>query len=229
MLQALHRTKYGITAVKPIQPAQLGEIVINADPRRHVPYGLRAIKTLWQDRIHVEVLPYKHSSLQNVALPDDVRQFEQLLAYTRPATTPLPTLTVRLIWKDCRHTELVSGYLPIVGEANIVRYLYRCGPPELQSPDYPLAELFVPDMALDLVHALTVVATSQSERRPIWLQLDKLLQSSPFFGRDLICAADLAVASAVRQLGGVGGDDVPKKLRAIWEAVKELTEFRTKQ
>lgn len=138
-------------------------------------------------------------------------------------------LDVTLIWKDCAHPALIcsaAAFQPIVGEPNILRYLYRCGPAELLWPDYPIADHFVPDSCLDLVHALTVVAGhSAKERKPLWRALQALLGEARHFGGTVICAADVALAGAVRQFGVLGNEDVvPASLVAVWKDVEELAE-----
>lgn len=76
IVQELHRQKFNATA-KPISAANLSDIVINANPATYLPYALRVIKSLWQDRIEVRVQTYTHSSI--VRLPEEAVHFNELI------------------------------------------------------------------------------------------------------------------------------------------------------
>lgn len=236
VVQELHRHHFGV-APYPVLATKLPELVINANPHAYIPYALRIIKSLWQDRIELRVTVFQHSSVVG-ALPEAAAQFNQVIAYTRPTSahfaTPLPVLNVSLIWKQCAQCELLvnggaGGRLPapIGGEANIVRFLYHYGPPELLWPEYRVADLFEADQALDLAHELTQVARTVDERRPVWRQLSELLQRRQFVNGALLGAADVAVASAARQFAYVLKEDkVPENVVKMANRVYELAEHQ---
>lgn len=231
VVQELHRRHFNIDAAKPV--GQLPDIVINANPATYIPYALRIIKSLWQDRIEMRVTTFQHSSVAG-ALPEAAAQFNQIIAYTRPTSAHvagggrLPQMNVTLIWKKCAQCELVceaTRYQPIAGEANIVRFLYRCGPAELLWPEYRVAEHFDADRALDWALELTQVAAA--ERRPVWRQLSELLQRREFVGGALLGAADVAVASAARQFAYVlKEDELPANVVQMANRVYELAEHQ---
>lgn len=231
--QELHRRRFNVT-VKPLTTAQLGgDIVINADPHGHLPYVLRVVKSLWQDRCELRVRFHQHSSAPG-PLPAAAADFQKILAYTRPASAgvdaaSVAVLPVTLIWKRCAQPELLAeaaGFEPIRGEVAIVRYLYRSGPAELQTPEYRVVEWFRTDAVLDAVHELTAGGLSVGQRKRVWAQLAKLLgEADEFYGGELLGAGDVAVASAARQLAYVAGTDaVPAAVVALANRVYELAE-----
>lgn len=77
VVRELHRQRFGATADKPVTLANLSDIVINANPATYLPYALRVIKSLWQDRIEVRVRTYTHSSI--VRLPEQAVHFNALI------------------------------------------------------------------------------------------------------------------------------------------------------
>lgn len=203
------------------------EIVINANPKA-VPYSLRALKTLWMNRLHVNTKTFKHSNID--VLPPFVLAFNESLEWTLTENVEqpsVPQLDVVLIWKNVQHTEMISAatnYIPIIGEVNILRFLSRVGPSEYLTPEYPLEESVAADAVLDIVAQFNLAKDTKA-RQALWTQLAFLLGKKSLFGNNLLTIADVAVSSVVKQFTR---DSIPPTLLQHLKYVNGIVGYEQK-
>lgn len=101
-----------------------------------------------------------------------------------------------------------SDYAPIFGEFNILRYLYRIGPNELSYERWPLADTIDIDSTLDTC-SLVVNSVDTKYHHQFLKQYAAKLGKKDYFGDSLISAEDVAISSAIKQLGKI---NVPQPL-----------------
>jgi len=122
--QAATATK---TPQKSIDVTNLSDIVINANPN-NVPFSLAILKKLWANRLSLTFQFYTHSTVSS--LPQPAKDFQQIFVTHQPTSTT--NLNISLIWKNIDAIEMINGSSsPVIGESNILRYLSRIGPHEL--------------------------------------------------------------------------------------------------
>lgn len=165
---------------------------------------------MWMNRLNLHFQTFTHSSIAQ--LPIEAQNFNESLKWSEvvdPDGT-IPTLNITLIWTNVKQTETVSAdtnYVPIIGEANVLRYLTRKGPNEFATAIHPLEESAAVDAAVDLVAHL-LMKQPTNNRAQHWQRLIVLLGSKDFFGNTLLTLADVAVSSLTKQQTSVG--DVPE-------------------
>lgn len=181
------------------QVKNLQDIVIHVNPA-NIPYSLYGLQKLWQERLNLRIECYTHSSI--VDLPRKNHEFAEHVNRSKPEPN-LPTLKVTIIWKIISSTQLVCApgtFIPICGEVNIIRYLVRCGPPEL-GYDAELSNQLEIDVVLDLVHEL-LSSSTKDQRKLVLRRLSHRLGNEPSFvsrwREDIIKV--IAVLSALKQL-----------------------------
>jgi len=180
------------TAQKPIDTANLRDIVINANPKS-VPFSLVILKKLWTDRLSINVQFYTHSTV--ASLPESASNFQNICTAHQP--TSATNLNISLIWKNVDHIEMINGALPIVGESNILRYLARIGPNEFnyESNGSNSNEI---DSQLDLSELL--IAASTAKDRQVFLKnLNAMLGKNEYFAGTEPRINDACLGSAVLQ------------------------------
>lgn len=173
-------------------------MVINANPN-DIPYTLLALQELWQNRLNLIVKCYTHSTVAN--LPEATQRFAQQLERL-PADATLPSLTVALIWKNVTITELQCApttFIPLYGEANIVRYFTRIGPNEF-GYELTLPERSVGiDALLDACYQLST--TPAKQQREQYKKLSTKFNSLAT-GND-VTVVDIALFSIGKQLNAL--------------------------
>lgn len=190
-----------------LQLKYLQDVVVNVHPRS-MPYCLIAFQHIWRDRLNLIVHCHTHSSI--VSLPEINLYFAKQLQKIE-LNPLLPTLNVRLIWKEITSTELIcvpASFVPILGEVNLVRYLSRVGPKEFAYGDADLVTSLDIDAVLDLTHQL-LVAGSAKQRLAVLRQLSTKLGNQQFFSGNEFAACDIAVSSAFKQLPVSSKDIAP--------------------
>lgn len=199
------------------------DIVINANPDR-IPYSLRALKTLWMNRLHLHVQTHAHSSIAQ--LPVAARKFSDSLQWSDVVdlTGEIPVLNITLIWKPVAHTEVISAatnYIPLIGEVSVLRFLARIGPSEFATTQYPLVDSVLAEAALDVVDLLAKQGDAK-KRAQLWQQLSVWLGSNQFFGNELVTLVDVAVSSVAKQQTF---NDVPKALVGHLQRVGSVVRY----
>ncbi|XP_057322369.1 aminoacyl tRNA synthase complex-interacting multifunctional protein 2 [Microplitis mediator] len=177
------------------------DVVINVNPARPC-YSLVALKKLWGD-VDLRLSPYVHSSL-NSKIPEG---FEK----NKPASNG-SAINLSLIWKNVGDSELIaSGFKsqPIVGEANILRYLVRLFDNESYEKSDSVVETLKIDRVLDLSYLLTHQDLPKYRQTTLNL-LDKLLGTEKWFGgKRFFNVADVAAWSAIKRFTS---DKLPSNL-----------------
>lgn len=197
--------------------------MINGNPEQ-IPFSLRALKTLWMNRLNLDFQTFTHSSIAQ--LPIEAQNFNESLKWSDvvdPAGT-VPTLNITLIWKNVKQTETISAatnYIPIIGESSVLRFLTRLGPSEFTIAVYPLEVSLIVDAALDTVAQLALTQPAKN-RAQLWKHLTALLGTKPFFGNELVTIADVAVSSLSKQQKG---GDVPKPLVAHLQRINDIVRY----
>lgn len=196
------------------------DLVIHVNPA-NVPFSLLALQTLWTDRLNLVIECYTHSTVKE--LPTQNQAFVKRLAAFK--TNPnVPTLNLSLIWKDTPTTNLVCApgtFVPITGEANILRYLLRVGPSELGyiGAGSIQAQMEI-DAVLDLVHEL-VSASAKEHRSSILKRISQRLNTQTAFGGDSTNAGDIAVFSTLKQLN-LTTKELPANVKTWYDRNKTL-------
>lgn len=192
-LLASKAAKVTPTTQKPIDSANLREIIINANPS-NIPYSLLALKKLWTHRLSVTLQFYTHSTVSGLTQP--AINFQNLC--TAHQSTSSANLNITLIWKNIDNIEMINGSSsPVIGESNILRYLARIGPNEFnyESNGSNYNEI---DSQLDLSELL-ISASTAKERQTIFKTLNTTLGKNEFFGGTEPQINDFSLASAVLQ------------------------------
>lgn len=193
-----------------MQTKHLQDVVINANPN-NVPHSLLTLQKLWKNRLNLVVKCYTHSTIGQLA--PSAQQFIQLIESSVNVSASVPTLNVALIWKDVPIIELQCApttFIPLYGEANIIRYFSRVGPNEYGYDTLSIVQSAEIDSVLDICHELIVGATNSKDRQALLKKLNvKLGKESYFGGGDRISVADIALYSAVRQLNVTAKDLTP--------------------
>lgn len=203
-----------------VQVKHLQDIVIHVNPA-NVPYSLLGLKKLWTNRLNLTIDCYTHSSIAE--LPQQNQAFAaQLKAIESQSKSDVPSLNVSLIWKQTPTTDLVCApgtFIPITGEANILRYLMRIGPSEYGYGNSIQANLET-DAIFDLTYEL-VMTTARDHRLSILKRLSQRLNTQKAFCGDLSNVSNLVVFSTLKQLH-ISGKELPANLKLWLELSKSL-------
>lgn len=178
----------------PLETYKLPNIIINASPT-HPPYSLLLVQKLWKSYFNLQVTSHLHSTVSS--LPEKAAALMQALQKCQ-AESSRPTIELKLIWKNVGpDPELIISQVPIVGEANILRYLSRISPELLQ---YETSEnVFEIDSVLDICYCI-VRSRTKTERSSLIQSLNKKLGKSEWLcGHSKITIADIAASSAIKQ------------------------------
>lgn len=194
--------------------------MIHVNPA-NVPFSLLGLQTLWTDRLNLAVAFFTHSSVKE--LPAQNKAFEKRLTSTK-LDEKIPTLNLSLIWKETPATELVCApgtFVPITGEANILRYLIRIGPPEFGyiGAGSIQAQMEI-DVLLDLTHEL-IVATAKDHRLAVLKRISQRLNTQTAFGGSSTNVSDIAVFSTIKQLN-LTGKELPANVNTWLQRNKSL-------
>lgn len=185
----------------------------------NVPYSLLGLQNLWANRLNLVIECYTHSSVKE--LPKQNQAFVKRLTEFKP-NPAAPTLDVSLIWKECASTDLVGApgtFVPISGEANILRYLIRIGPSEFGYSTSIQSNLEI-DVLFDLSYEL-VLAAAKDHRLAILKRLSQRLSTQPAFGGDSTNISDLAIFSTIKQLN-VNAKELPANVTKWYNHNKNL-------
>ncbi|KAK7791909.1 hypothetical protein R5R35_005427 [Gryllus longicercus] len=172
------------------------EIVVKANPKRP-PYSLLALNRLLQNSINIR--NYVHSTTED--LGEILKQFNK--------TSNSPLFNIRLIWKDVPDTEFLispTKHSGITTEVNLLRFLSRSGPPELNyeaSGDAVFAS--IADELLDTCYRI-VKETTIKGRQIHFKLFGAALQKYQFLMGDTVSVVDIAGWSALKQIGYVSKD-----------------------
>lgn len=204
-----------------LQEKYLKDLVIHVNPV-NVPYSLLGLQTLWVNRLNLVVECYTHSSIKE--LPALNQAFVKRISGFK-AIASIPTLNVALIWKDTPTTDLVCApgtFIPISGEANILRYLLRIGPSEFGyiGAGSIHAQMEI-DALFDLVHELVLASAKKDHRSSILKRLSQRLNTQTAFGGDSTNVSDMAVFSTLKQLN-VNAKELPANVKTWYEQNKTL-------
>lgn len=173
--------------------------MVHVNPAK-IPYSLIGIQKLWSNRLNLIVNCFTHSSV--ISLPAQNSQFSNVLNSFK-ANQNVPTLKLTIIWKDISNTVLVCApgtFIPIPGEANILRYLMRIGPSEFGygNDASNLRQNLEIDSVLDVVHEISLT-TSKDHRAAVFKRLSQRLGTKTSFGIGSTNICDIAVLSVVKQ------------------------------
>lgn len=161
---------------------------------------------------------YTHSSIKQLSA--ETQRFMKRLSDFKP-NPKIPTLRLSLIWKETSSTDLVCApgtFIPISGEANILRYLIRVGPPEFGYGSIQ-ANLEI-DALFDIIFEL-VTASGKDHRSSILKRLSQRLNTQTAFGGSSTNVSDLAVFSTVKQLK-LTAKELPDNVKTWYERNKTL-------
>lgn len=175
-------------------------MVIHVNPV-NIPFSFLGLQTLWTNRLNLVIECYIHSSVKE--FPAQNQAFVKRASAFKTNST-VPTLNVSLIWKDTPTTDLVCApgtFIPISGEANILRYLLRIGPSEFGyiGAGSIQAQMEI-DALFDLVHELVLASAKKDHRSSILKRLSQRLHTQTAFGGDSTNVSDIAVFSTLKQL-----------------------------
>lgn len=202
------------------QAKYLQDLVIHVNPV-NVPFSLLALKSLWADRLNLLIECYTHSSVKK--LPAENQAFVKRLGEFKVKPN-VPTLNVSLIWKDTPTTNLVCApgtFIPITGEANILRYLLRIGPSEFGYIGAgSIQSQMEIDAILDLVYEL-VSSSAKDHRSSILKRISQRLNTQTAFGGDSANASDIAVLSTLKQLN-LTAKELPANVKIWYDRNKTL-------
>lgn len=178
------------------------------------------------NRLNIHFQTFTHSSIAQ--LPIEARKFSESLKWSDVVDTAgvIPTLNIKLIWKNVKQTETISAatnYVPILGEVSVLRFLNRMGPSEFATAAYPLEASLTVDAALDIVAQLALAQLPAKNRAQLWKQLNVILGNKAFFGNELLTLADVAASSLVKQQTAAG--DVSKAFAAHWDRVNVVVRY----
>ncbi|XP_031640616.1 probable aminoacyl tRNA synthase complex-interacting multifunctional protein 2 isoform X2 [Contarinia nasturtii] len=207
--------------IKPIDEKYLQDIVVHVNPA-NVPYSLLGLQTLWTNRLNLVIECYTHSSIAE--LPVENQAFVKRVGSFK-ANATAPTLNLSLIWKDTPTTNLVCApgtFIPISGEANILRYLLRIGPSEFGylGAGSIQAQMEI-DALFDLIHELVLASAKKDHRSSILKRLSQRLNTQTAFGGDSTNVSDYAVFSTLKQLN-LTAKELPANVKTWYERNKTL-------
>jgi len=217
---AATQTKPASIVIKPIDERYLQDIVIHANPV-NTPFSLLGLQTLWTNRLNFVIECYTHSSIKE--LSSETQAFVKRLGEFKP-NPQVPTLKLSLIWKETSSTDLVCApgtFIPISGEANILRYLIRIGPSEFGyiGAGSIQANLEI-DALFDIIYEL-IVASGKDHRSSILKRLSQRLNTQTAFGGSSTNVSDLAVFSTLKQLK-LPAKEMPANVKTWFERNKNL-------
>jgi len=194
-----YRTSIGLTSSVPasvaVSPKGVSaDVVVRCSPS-HPPFSLPALISLICNQVKVFNSSHCHSSVS--ALPAHLVSFLPVPQVERSQAD----LKITLIWKevgnDCELMVSPIAQSAIKGEVNLVRYFARCFPALLQyESDGRMAAV---DNMLDNVTSLLWAAPK--DRQPLLRSLAVNLGKSSFLCGNVCGIADLALFSALKQLG----------------------------
>lgn len=203
------------------QEKYLQDLVIHVNPI-NIPYSFLGLQTLWTNRLNLTIECYTHSSIKE--LPAQNKAFVKRVSAFKPIEN-VPKLNVSLIWKDTSTTDLVCApgtFIPISGEANILRYLLRIGPSEFGylGAGSIQAQMEI-DALFDLVHELILASTKKDHRTSILKRISQRLNTQKAFGGDSTNVSDFAVFSTLKQLN-VTAKELPANVKTWYDQNKTL-------
>lgn len=201
-----------------MQEKYLQDIVIHANPTK-VPFSLLGLQTLWANRLNFVIDSYTHSSVKEPS--PETQQFVKRVSAFKP-NPAVPTLRLSLIWKETSSTDLVCApgtFIPISGEANVLRYLIRVGPSEFGYGGSIQANLEI-DALFDIINEL-LLATGKDYRSSILKRLSQRLNTQTAFGGSATNISDLAVFSTLKQLK-LTAKEYPANVKTWFDRNKSL-------
>lgn len=203
-----------------MQEKYLQDIVIHVNPA-NVPYSLLGLQTLWTNLLNLVIECYTHSSVKELLAQNQA--FVKRIAAFKPNAN-VPTLNLSLIWKDTPTTNLVCApgtFIPILGEANILRYLLRIKPSEFGylGAGSIQAQMEI-DAIFDLVHEL-ISASAKDHRASILKRISQRLNTQTAFGGDVTNISDIAILSTLKQLNLVA-KKLPANVKNWYDRNKTL-------
>lgn len=201
--------------------SQLKEIVINAHPS-NVPYSIVALKSLWKAFVNIEVAIFTHSSVKDSDFSPAARDFASKVT-SSSAKNSLPTIKLTIIWKNVPVTEfLVSSakFVPILGEANIIRFFNRLGPSAaVYEQDVHLANQT--DSLLDTCQLLALRPAKNERASYVNTLSSKLGKSQYFLNAKDVSVADVAVLSTLKNVYGNNVKELPANLSSWLQKVSK--------
>jgi len=199
---AAYRSSLGLengdcqTQVKPALVGRTQDMVVRCSPS-HPAFSLPSLLHLLAGAgVTVHTSTHSHSSL-TASLPP------ALLSFLPPSQASRSQAQVRLtlVWSDVgRECEVMVSPLTqttIRGEVNLLRYLARLLPAVLRYEDLPGLQSL--DSILDSVSSL--LWATPRDRQPLLRSVTANLSKSQYVAGDALSIADLALFSAVKQLG----------------------------
>lgn len=190
---------------------------MHANPS-NTPFSLLGLQTLWSNRLNFVIDCYTHSSVKQLSA--ETQRFMKRLSDFKP-NRKIPTLRLSLIWKETSSTDLVCApgtFIPISGEANILRYLIRVGPSEFGYGAIQ-ANLEI-DALFDIIFEL-LMASGKDHRSSILKRLSQRLNTQTAFGGSSTNVSDLAVFSTLKQLK-LTAKELPDNVKTWYERNKTL-------
>lgn len=214
------QSKSAAPIIKPIDERYLQDIVIHVNPA-NTPFSLLGLQKLWANRLNFVIECYTHSSIKQLA--GETQQFVKRLGEFK-SNPKLPTLRLSLIWKETSSTDLVCApgtFIPISGEANILRYLIRIGPSEFGyiGTGSIQANLEI-DALFDIIYELQM-ASGKDHRSSILKRLSQRLNIQTAFGGNSTNVSDLAVFSTLKQIK-LTAKELPDNVKTWFERNKQL-------
>lgn len=222
---AQQKSSTGSSAVKkPINVANLGEVVINVHPS-NVPFSILAMKNLWRGRLNMQVDVFTHSSVKEADYTKVAKDFASKIS-SPVVQANIPTLKVTIIWKDVETTQMLTSpvSIPVYGEVNIIRYLNRVGPNEFwYEADSHVANLS--DATLDICYQLSKKPSMRERASYVQLLSHRLGKCQLFNDSPTMSISDVAVSSILKKLFGNNSKEMPANLASWLQRVSSVAGY----
>jgi len=198
-----------------VNVTKTADIVIRCSPTFPT-FSLKGIYTiLTANGLTVHTSCHTHCSVSS--LPPNVQSFLPVSDVPRSSAQVRITLIWTEVGKDCELMVSPLAQTVIKGEANIIRYFSRLFPSLL--PYESLPNLMAVDNMMDSVS--TLLWAVPRERQPIMRTLAVNLSKNSYLAGATLSIADLALYSAIRQLG-LDKDLQPELMKWYLNVVKQL-------
>jgi len=198
-----------------VNVTKTADIVIRCSPTFPT-FSLKGIYTiLTTNGLTVHTSCHTHCSVSS--LPPNVQSFLPVSDVPRSSAQVRITLIWTEVGKDCELMVSPLAQTVIKGEANIIRYFSRLFPSLL--PYESLPNLMAVDNMMDSVS--TLLWAVPRERQPIMRTLAVNLSKNSYLAGATLSIADLALYSAIRQLG-LDKDLQPELMKWYLNVVKQL-------
>jgi len=215
---AAYKQSLGLPDTGPAPTANVtktADIVIRCSPS-FPSFSLKGIYSLLTGSgLSVHTSCHTHCTVSS--LPPNVQSFLPVTEVPRSTAQVRMTLIWMDVGKDCELMVSPLAQTVIKGEANILRYFSRLFPTIF--PYESLPNVMAVDNMMDNVS--TLLWAAPRERQPIMRSLAVNLAKSTFLAGGSISVADLALYSAIRQLG-LDKDLQPELMKWYLTMAKQL-------